>query len=601
MSVVLLLLFWGSGGLLHASDGSFYGQGQGFAAQQAGVFPQKPADIPGDQGTAVPEASFAPGQMPDALEKGLRDPQSVTSFLLKTHADRLRFDMDPDHDPLLTHSDAVVKDPLAVLEAEETEIAGDETETRTTHTCIQSAEPFEVAGEEERVIRVSQPAPQTHRLTVQCVGGEGCSLTHDHYGALGVDVVTGQFLQPFGAIFHGNGISSNWGTCAATRLVLHPPFPAPWMSRVTGVSLVSNRGNFFLSGTACYHLPLLGLGNSTDIDIHYKPPVTWQEEIAHSGPEMEPWVDQGLCFYDREELLEGPSVRSFAEGEVVLDRPWWRRRRVYRCVPPQKNTCAAVQAQGCVQVGSTCVEEVGGRCVTYRQTYACVTSAGTGKRTRLAGSIPWCLDGGCAQQGYAPNRDMADALSKLMIFREIQKEMALPQIFKGDGYGCNRNCINFRDCCGLGKGWGVSLGLAGCSAQEKALSQLRTERKCVLVGTFCAEKLAGVCLRKKTTFCCFGSPFSRILQEQGRAQLGLGFGEPREPQCRGLTVEELTRLDFAKIDLSELFQDVMGRVQLPNGQKLAQDLKTDWRHRVKPLRSPAGESRQEGGPSDGVF
>jgi hypothetical protein len=65
---------------------------------------------------------------------------------------------------------------------------------------------------------------------------------------------------------------------------------------------------------------------------------------------------------------------------------------------------------------------------------------------------------------------MAEALSKLMIFREIQKDMDVkgPTVFKGTEYGCDRNCVDFRDCCGSGNGWGVSLGLAGCSEKEKA-------------------------------------------------------------------------------------------------------------------------------------
>jgi hypothetical protein len=48
----------------------------------------------------------------------------------------------------------------------------------------------------------------------------------------------------------------------------------------------------------------------------------------------------------------------------------------------------------------------------------------------------------------------------------------------------------------------------------------------------------------------------RILHEQGRGQAGLNWGEPESPQCRGFTVEELSRIDFSNLNLSEIFEDL---------------------------------------------
>ena len=50
---------------------------------------------------------------------------------------------------------------------------------------------------------------------------------------------------------------------------------------------------------------------------------------------------------------------------------------------------------------------------------------------------------------------------------------------------------------------------------------------------------------------CFSSPLARIVQEQGRAQLGRSFGSARHPECRGFTMEELGMLDWDSMDLSE--------------------------------------------------
>lgn len=37
----------------------------------------------------------------------------------------------------------------------------------------------------------------------------------------------------------------------------------------------------------------------------------------------------------------------------------------------------------------------------------------------------------------------------------------------------------------------------------------------------------GICLTKRDVYCCFQSKISRILQEQGRPQLGKTWGRPR--------------------------------------------------------------------------
>jgi conjugal transfer mating pair stabilization protein TraN len=69
-------------------------------------------------------------------------------------------------------------------------------------------------------------------------------------------------------------------------------------------------------------------------------------------------------------------------------------------------------------------------------------------------------------------------------------------------------------------------------------------------------KLVKTCIRKKTNFCCFGSKLARILHEQGRAQLGKGWGSAKSPDCKALTIDELSRIDFSKLNLSELFADI---------------------------------------------
>jgi hypothetical protein len=115
----------------------------------------------------------------------------------------------------------------------------------------------------------------------------------------------------------------------------------------------------------------------------------------------------------------------------------------------------------------------------------------------------------------------------------------------------------------------VDLGLTSCDEESKQLAKLRREGKCIQLGTYCAEKasLLKTCLRKKTVFCCFGNKFAKLLQEQGKRQLGQNFGSPEQPNCRGFSAEELSRIDFSQLDLAEIVSDVMDNFRPPDLRK----------------------------------
>ncbi len=167
------------------------------------------------------------------------------------------------------------------------------------------------------------------------------------------------------------------------------------------------------------------------------------------------------------------------------------------------------------------------------------------------------MDGDCVDSAYVANNEMLQALSQMSILRQAEKDLrGNLSIFKGNDKRCGRSCIDFKDCCGGGHGWGVSLGLGQCGQDEVQLARERQDGKCVKVGTYCANRKLGVCIKKNTSFCCFNSRLSRLLQEHGKQQLKLSFGSAEKPDCRGFTPQELSQLDFSKMDLSELFEDI---------------------------------------------
>ncbi len=158
------------------------------------------------------------------------------------------------------------------------------------------------------------------------------------------------------------------------------------------------------------------------------------------------------------------------------------------------------------------------------------------------------------------------------------------RIFNGKDLRCRSPGIEtgFSDCCKKTKTW---FGLGRCGSGERMLAKLRTtvqyrgqerdytaaDANCHYVGSYCAKKIKFIgCVQKKKTFCCFSSPLARIVQEQGRPQIGKGWGDPKNPDCSGFTVEEFQKLDFSKIDFSEWINMVVSdtatslRNDLPN-------------------------------------
>lgn len=96
-----------------------------------------------------------------------------------------------------------------------------------------------------------------------------------------------------------------------------------------------------------------------------------------------------------------------------------------------------------------------------------------------------------------------------------------------------------------------------CEEDEKVLAMRKNAGLCTYIDSWCSNKVLGACITKKESYCCYNSKLSRIINEQGMAQLGLGYGDTRNPTCAGFTLDELNSIDFAKIDMTEFFGSVV--------------------------------------------
>lgn len=98
--------------------------------------------------------------------------------------------------------------------------------------------------------------------------------------------------------------------------------------------------------------------------------------------------------------------------------------------------------------------------------------------------------------------------------------------------------------------------LTKCDKDEQTLSLKIGQKLCHPVGSYCSQNSIFGCLVVKETHCCFNSKLARIINEQGREQLGRGWGTPESPQCSGMTMSDFQKIDFSKINLDEFIQDI---------------------------------------------
>ncbi|MFH1658315.1 MAG: type-F conjugative transfer system mating-pair stabilization protein TraN [Pseudomonadota bacterium] len=117
----------------------------------------------------------------------------------------------------------------------------------------------------------------------------------------------------------------------------------------------------------------------------------------------------------------------------------------------------------------------------------------------------------------------------------------------------------------------IIMSMSSCNEQEGKLGMKEGAGLCHTVGTWCSScfRVFGncvSCLEHSTGKCCFNSKLSRIVNEQGRVQVGKGWGSGESPDCSGFTIAQLQSLDFAAMDLTEFYASIVPT--LPNAGAL---------------------------------
>lgn len=292
------------------------------------------------------------------------------------------------------------------------------------------------------------------------------------------------------------------------------------------------------------------------------------------------WLDKFKgCRLASDVCSQGRATRIISG--VPVTRDCWEITSTYDCTQtPITDTCTPLRDKGCEQIGSQCLNKVGDLCMEYQQIFQCPTKKCSEVSGIVCGGKFFCLDGDCSTHDYEPSKDFEKSISSLSAMAAVQKEFDEHFIFKGSRATCDNTILGFNNCC-RDSGWGQDLHLAHCSDEEKKLGQDKEKNLTTYIGEYCSKKFLGVCLEHKKSYCSFASKLARLVQEQGRrGQLGIGFGDAENTDCRGLTPEEMQRIDFSTIDFSEFYADLNAQMKMPDvgatNQRIADRVKEQY-------------------------
>jgi len=105
--------------------------------------------------------------------------------------------------------------------------------------------------------------------------------------------------------------------------------------------------------------------------------------------------------------------------------------------------------------------------------------------------------------------------------------------------------------------------LTACTEPELPMKNLLSEGKCFKTKHKPCKKVFGVCTsRAKNYYCCYPSMLSRIIMDSAISQLGYSKETYRTSMaCRGITMDELSKIDFSLVDYTE-WTDLMQKANL---------------------------------------
>lgn len=281
----------------------------------------------------------------------------------------------------------------------------------------------------------------------------------------------------------------------------------------------------------------------------------------------------GFTCSDSGKYCSSPHSWRVMDG-IKIYKDCWQYSYTKTCDIPSRNNCSSFGH--CYEIGikNCLLRDSYGNCVNQLKEFSCkrrttdyldkakvkYTPTGDEMKRVVCRGIP-CIDGNCVDKSYDMNGDMMSSVSQLYASSKLAGARDLRvQLFPGYHSQCSKKPAGYLNCCKT-RGWGSDLG-ASCNVDERKLQEARHRNLCIYVGkTTSGTSPFHV---NKHHFCCFGNMLNKVFQIEGRKQLGIRFGNGSNPDCRGLTLEEILRLDFGKMDFSEFIAEIKSKMNIPN-------------------------------------
>lgn len=259
---------------------------------------------------------------------------------------------------------------------------------------------------------------------------------------------------------------------------------------------------------------------------------------------------------------QNPETRT-VDG-VNISRSW-SKKDLFMCHRDQIK-CPFIDSYQCSQIKRECKQFLGEQCAIWELSFKCRVGKSKNTSPIIHTERSFGSDNALWETDYKPNNSFAEAATKLQVFEEMKREfeqsnqpnIAHVQLFAGKKSQCSKSVAGdlMYDCCFSFQGLTNNLKLSKCTTDELALAEMREKGLCYYVGHHKEEFIGLWKSRTEHTYCCFPTKLSRVLQQEGRKQLGIDWGSSKAPNCRGLNQDEIHRLDLAKIDLSEAYNTI---------------------------------------------
>ncbi len=287
---------------------------------------------------------------------------------------------------------------------------------------------------------------------------------------------------------------------------------------------------------------------------------SWNEPpCAHNGPD---------CRFV-EDICTGAPNETRMIGGVAVTRPCWEYAKNYQCqrVIGGGNDCGPLETNAsCTLDREICLDDPqSGACQVSERVYRCPIAGTTPEPTQyICGDDVYCINGDCEPIEREASTEFKDAVVALNALGQANSEFDENSLtlFRGTRETCHKKVFGLSNCCS-GKGVPLLTPFL-CSSAERQLDEKDDKGLCHKIGTYCSDRVLGVCVTRKDAYCCYQSKISRILQEQGRPQIGKAWGPPKTETCEGFTIYEFQQLDLSVMDFSEVYAEFQDAARLPD-------------------------------------